>query len=188
MTAPERRRPLPALAFIGALCLLTAIVWFRVIHRSDSAAPPTSSTCPSGATTRTAPVTVVPHERKVSVLVLNSTNRKGIAADTKKALTKRGFKVVDARNDSPTYGGHGSIRGVAEIRYGPSALPAATLVHLYFPHSVLKATDASSRTVSVALGAKFRSLASARTVHKALRAHHLHYGKVKPRPQPSTSC
>ena len=187
MTAPERRRPLPALAFIGALCLLTAIVWFRVIHRSDSASPPAAS-CSPGSKAPAPTVTVVPHERTVSVLVLNSTNRKGIAGDTKKALIARGFKVTDARNDSATYGGHGRIEGVAEIRYGPSALAAATLLRYYVPHSAMKATDASSNTVTVSLGAKFKRIASPKLVHRALHADHIKYGKVRPRPTPSQSC
>lgn len=190
MTAPERRRPLPALAFIGALCLLTAIVWFRVIHRSDGASTPTPS-CSAGSTAPARPaarVTVVPREGAVSVLVLNSTNRKGIAGDTKKALLKVGFTVTDARNDSPAYGGHGVIRGVAEIRYGPTGRAAATLLQYYLPHALLKATDASSATVTVSLGAKFKHIASPKVVHSALRADHIKYGKVSTRPTTSSGC
>ena len=37
MATSTSRRPLPALAFLLALSLLTALVWWRVIHRSDSA-------------------------------------------------------------------------------------------------------------------------------------------------------
>ena len=43
MATSTARRPLPALAFLLALSLLTALVWWRVLHRSDSAkaaAPP----------------------------------------------------------------------------------------------------------------------------------------------------
>jgi hypothetical protein len=187
MTAPERRRPLPALAFIGALCLLTAVVWFRVIHRTGTASPPAAS-CTPGAKPTAAAVKVVPHERKVSVLVLNSTNRKGIAGATKKALVARGFTVTDARNDSATYGGHGPIRGVAEVRYGPSALAAATLVQYYVPHSVLKPTDASSNTVTVSLGEKFKRIATAKAAHRALHANHIKFGKVRAQSTSSSGC
>ncbi len=187
MTAPERRRPLPALAFIGALCLLTAIVWFRVIHRSDSASPKTPS-CRSTSAAPASSVRVVPHERKVSVLVLNSTNRKGLAGDVKKALVKHGFTVTDARNDSATYGGHGAIAGVAEIRYGPGALAGATLLHYYVPHSVLKATDASSRTVTVSLGTKYKQLAPVKAVRREMRSDHVTYGKVRAQPKSNTGC
>ncbi len=188
MTAPERRRPLPALAFIGVLCLLTAIVWFRVIHRTDSAASPTPS-CTTGSSAPSSKVTVVPHERKVSVQVVNSTNRKGIAGDTKKALIKRGFKISGpAVNDGAPYGGHGAIAGVAEIRYGPSSLAAATLLRLYLPHAVLKATDASSHTVIVSLGLKFKQVASPKAVRRALRTDHLKYGKVSSHPRSTSGC
>lgn len=186
MTAPERRRPLPALAFIGALCLLTAIVWFRVIHRPDSPTAPSASCTPS-AKAKPPAIRVVPHERTVSVLVLNSTNRKGIAGTTKKQLVARGFTVTDARNDSVTYGGHGTIRGVAEIRYGPSALAAATLLQYYVPHSVLKATDASSNTVTISLGQKFKRIATVKAAHLALHAAHIKFGKVRA-PTPASGC
>jgi hypothetical protein len=195
MTAPERRRPLPALAFIGVLCLLTAVVWFRVIHHSDTSGASTTSTCsstsksPNGPTPQVVPK-VLPRPRTVSVLVLNSTNRGGIATATKKALVAREFKVSDAKNDSAVYGGHGVIKSVAEIRYGPSAYAAAVLLRLYFPRSVLKQTDSSSRGVTVSLGQKFKALASPRAVRKALHASHARLGKVPVRatPRPSPSC
>src|ERR1700710_616010 len=132
MTAPERRRPLPALAFIGALSLLTALVWFRVLHRTDaSTAGPsnsTSSSCPSPSPTPSATPTVLPVPTKVTVLVLNSTNRNGIAGDTRSA---------------------------------PSALPSPTLLSYYFPHAKLLPTDSSSARVMVALGAKFKKVTAA---------------------------
>ena len=36
MTAPQHRRPLPAVVFIGALTILTAIVWVRVLDRGTA--------------------------------------------------------------------------------------------------------------------------------------------------------
>lgn len=188
MTAPERRRPLPALAFIGALCLLTAIVWFRVIHRSDGSPAPTPSSCSSASTAHVAAPKVVPHPPTVSVLVLNSTNRSGIATSTKKQLQKRGFKVTDAKNDSATYGGHGLVNGVAEIRYGPASLASATLLTFYFPHAQLKLTDASSNVVAVSLGRKFHAVASPKAVRAAMHAAHVRMGKVRARPTPAPTC
>lgn len=188
MTAPERRRPLPALAFIGALCLLTAIVWFRVIHRSAGSPTPAPSSCTSASATHVAAPNVVPHPNKVSVLVLNSTNRSGIATATKKQLQKRGFRVTDAKNDSATYGGHGLVNGVAEIRFGPAAAASATLLRFYFPHAQLKQTDASSDVVAVSLGRKFHAVASQQAARKAMRAAHVRMGTVRARPTPSASC
>jgi hypothetical protein len=188
MTAPERRRPLPALAFIGALCVLTAVVWFRVIHRSNGATTPSPTNCPTSSTTRQTVPKVLPHPRTVSVLVLNSTNRNGIANRTKKTLVRRGFKVTDATNDTRAYGGHGTIGGIAEIRFGPSARAAARLVSFYFPHAVLDQTDSSSRLVTVSLGKKFQSVASAAAVRKAMRSTHSSFGTPKPTSSPTAGC
>ncbi|HEY8300893.1 MAG TPA: LytR C-terminal domain-containing protein [Jatrophihabitans sp.] len=191
MTAPERRRPLPALAFIGVLCLLTGIVWFRVIHRSDGPSKAAASKCPatiSKKTAQPAKASVVPRPTKVSVLVLNSTSKNGIATSTQKALTKQGFHVTDAKNDGAAYGGHGVIKGVAEIRYGPRALPAATLVHLYLPKASMHETNASSRLVTVSLGAGYKTIAPEKAVHKAMRAAHLRFGTTKPVATKSPSC
>jgi hypothetical protein len=179
---------LPALAFIGVLCLLTAVVWFRVIHRTDSPGTTGSSSCPTTASSQHATPKVLPKPRTVSVLVLNSTQRSGIAGKTKKALTKLRFTVTGAENDSAAYGGHGVIKGVAEIRYGPRAIAAATLVHFYFPHSVMQQTDASSRLVTVSLGAKFTKLASAAAVRTAMHKSHTKLGKPRPTPKPSPTC
>lgn len=195
MTAPERRRPLPALALIGALCLLTAVVWFRVIHRSDgSAALGSSCPTPSTSATRTptrsaqAPPSVLPEPRSVSVLVLNSTTRAGIAKAAKHALLWHHFKVVDATNDARSYGGHGTIPGVAEIRYGPNAVAAATLVRLYFPGSTIRTTHSTSRIVAVSLGRKYKAVATDVAVDKAMRARHLRFGTVARSPSASPTC
>jgi hypothetical protein len=188
MTAPERRRPLPALAFIGVLCLLTAVVWFRVIHRSNGSAATGSSSCPTAPASQHATPTVLPRPRTVSVLVLNSTERSGIASQTKKALIKRRFKVTGAENDAAAYGGHGVIKGVAEIRYGPQARAAATLVRYYFPHAAMQQTDASSRLVTVALGANFTKVASTAAVLAALHKAHIKFGKPRPAPSPAAGC
>jgi hypothetical protein len=194
MTAPERRRPLPALAFIGALCLLTALVWFRVIHRPDSGPTAASPTCPSGSASASPPVTraatVVPAPTTVSVLVLNSTQRSGIARATKRQLQQRGFTVTQATDDSPAFGGHGLVRGVAEIRFGPSAHAAATLLSFYFPHAVLRATDSSSGIVAVSLGARYRSVARPAVVSRSLKAAHVTIGKAVSTvsPSPVKSC
>jgi hypothetical protein len=191
MTASELRRPLPAMAFIAALCLLTALVWFRVLHRTDGAAGAAKpSTCPSGSTTAPTPQnpTVLPIARNVSVLVLNSTQRNGLATATKKALQIRGFKVTQATNDVKAFGGHGLIKGVAEIRYGPSALSSATLLRFFFPTAAMKLTNSSSPVVTVSLGARFTRPATPAEVRKALaKAHVTVSAKPPPAPTPTPS-
>ncbi|MDQ1721771.1 MAG: hypothetical protein QOI26_1505, partial [Pseudonocardiales bacterium] len=46
MSVATRRRPLPALAFLLALSILTGIVWWRVLHRAEPAGT-TSKPTPS---------------------------------------------------------------------------------------------------------------------------------------------
>lgn len=201
MTAPERRRPLPALAFIGALSLLTALVWFRVLHRSDNAAGTATHTatqkpCPTVSTSST-PVrppkapTVLPIAAKVSVRVLNSTDRNGIAGATTKVLKKDGFQTAKAQDDTASYGGHGLIKGVAEIRYPPRQLPAATLLSYYFPQAALVPTRQKGSTVLVSLGAKYKHVAKPKKVKHALKRdgvklkHHQVLSAPVPVPTPS---
>lgn len=189
MTAPERRRPLPAMAFIAALCLLTALVWFRVLHRTDGAGGAAKpSACPSGPTKVTTAQNpkVLPLASKVSVLVLNSTHRNGLAKATKTALRLRGFKVTQAADDVSAFGGHGLIKGVAEIRYGPSALPGATLLRYFFPTAAMKLTDSSSPVVTVSLGARFIRPATAAEVRKALAKAHVTVSNTPPAVQTPT--
>ena len=110
------RRPLPALVFLLILALLTAIVWWRVIHRVSSEA----SSAKSSTSCSPAPVTVVPPPKTVTVHVLNATNRQGLAAGVRSKLAKAGFVVADIGNDDVP------IAGVAEIRYGPAGRAAAS--------------------------------------------------------------
>ena len=64
------RRPLPALIALFALLLLTALVWWRVLHRADSTAA--LPNCPTP--TPTAPPTqTLPAPPTVTVQVLNGT-------------------------------------------------------------------------------------------------------------------
>jgi LytR cell envelope-related transcriptional attenuator len=195
MTAPERRRPLPALAFIGALSLLTALVWFRVLHRTDTTTEgATKSSCPTSSSSASsspppAAPRVLPIPGKVSVLVLNSTQRKGLAGTASKALKKQGFKVAHPTDDASTYGGHGLIKGVAEIRYGAAALASATLLRYYFPAAALKPTDSSTTTVMVSLGAKFKAVAATAVVHRELTKAHVKLSRTAtPAPTPSPTA
>jgi hypothetical protein len=186
MTSSDRRRPLPALAFLVALTLLSGLVWYRVLHRDGSAAQ-TPSAAPCTTTTTTAAPTALPRPGAVSVLVLNSTQRNGLAAGTGKALARAGFTISGENNDDPSYGGHGVIRGVAEIRYDPAHRAAATLLSYYVRGAKLVQTESSRNAVIVALGRKFTKLAPPASVRRALRAH-AEAARPTPSPAPSTAA
>jgi hypothetical protein len=192
MTAPERRRPLPALAFIGALCVLTAVVWFRVLHRTDSAASPPRPSCPTTSASA-APAkpkqTVLPVPAKISVLVLNSTERTRLATRTARKLHKQGFKITDAADDKPLYGGNGKpISGVGEIRFGPTAKPAATLLHYLFPAATMKQNDSSSGVVTISLGADYKKFVPFAKVRKTLRKQDVRLTRKPIQPPASSNC
>ena len=94
MSTATRRRPLPALAFLLALSILTGIVWWRVLHRAEPAdtaqspAPSQSAQCTPGSKG-----IKLPAPSAVTVIVLNGAGRDQLATRTTNQLKGRGFKV-----------------------------------------------------------------------------------------------
>lgn len=181
MTAPHHRRPLPAVVFIAALTVLTAIVWVRVLDRATGSGGSSDSACPTPKPTLP---TVVPFAEDISVIVLNSTDRANLAAHTKAALQKNNFKVVAAANDEPSYGGHGELDGVGEIRFGPAAAAAATVVHYYLPNATMVRTDSSSSTVILSLGKDFKKLPTRDQARALMKKHGVTRTSRSPEPVP----
>lgn len=164
------RRPLPALVFLLILALLTAIVWWRVIHRvsSEASAAKPSPSCSPAA------VTVVPPPTTVTVHILNATNRQGLAAGVRSKLAKAGFVVADIGNDDVP------IAGVAEIRYGPAGRAAGKLVAYYFPAATLIGSARTDNQVEIALGAKFTAVSTTAIVKQAMARDHVTQAAVPP--------
>jgi LytR cell envelope-related transcriptional attenuator len=203
MTSPDKRRPWPALVFLVILTLLAAVVWWRVLERDKPKHHPTAAkhttkstpVCPS--TPPATPPTVLPVPSKITVRVLNSTERAGIAAAATKLLKTDGFKTEKAQNDSVAYGGTGKeVIGVAQIRYEPAQLGAATLLSYYFPRATMKVIDSKptskptgqsttkstgqSTTVLISLGSTYRKPATKIAVRRQLKAAHLRVRAVVP--------
>lgn len=174
MTSPPRRRPLPALIFLVALTLLTALVWWRVLSRDDSHAAETGE-CPTPHTTVSAPASPSTHElprpADVHLAVLNSTHRTNLAAHTAERLRNLGFAVDKVANDV----GNPVIKGKAHIRYLPSAKASAVLLSYYLPGAKLvrvtpNATTADTPALAVSLGKKFHKPATAADALHRMRA------------------
>ncbi len=175
MARATPRRPLPALIFLLALSLLTALVWWRVINRANDDNKPTASgACPSASS---AAVTSVPAPSAVTVTVLNSTDRSQLAATTTDTLKKYGFTVGLPANDSSG----AAVAGVADIRYGPAGAAAATLLSYYFPGASLNAAQRTDDQVVVSLGTRFTAVATPSAVAQALAAKHISQPQA-PRP------
>jgi hypothetical protein len=176
------RRPLPALISLVGLLLLTALVWWRVIHRNE--AEGTTSTCTTPSPTPTVTNTL-PAPGQVTVSVLNATNRTGIAGRARTALLADGFKIPsEAGNDRPKV----KIPGVAEIRYGTPGAKGARLLSYYFPGARLVPNAGKSATVVVSLGEKYKAVASSAAVRAALQAEHLTISTPAPQPEVTPTC
>jgi hypothetical protein len=170
MTSPPRRRPLPALVFLVALTLLTALVWWRVLSREDSHA--TGQACPTPSTRSSA--AVLPRPAQVHLTVLNSTTRYHLAGDTAKTLGTYGFKIDGTANDA----GNPVIKGVGEIRYLSTAKINAQLLSYYLPGATLQQVvkkDASTPALVLSLGESFKKLATPAAVAAKLKAADLSF-------------
>jgi hypothetical protein len=180
VASTSARRPLPAVIALAALLLLTAIVWWRVLNRdSGSSASPSCSSQPPPAATLPAP-------NLVTVQVLNSTSRNGIAEKARSTLVNDGFNSPNpAANDKPKT----RIRGVAQIRYGSKGKAGAKLLHYYLPKATLVRTKSKSATVVVSLGDRYQGIASSSAVTAALQRKDIQLRTAAPgHPTASPTC
>lgn len=186
MASTLTRRPLPALVSLLALLLLTGLVWWRVLHRGDGSDHKAGS-CPTP--TKTEQVTL-PAPASITVQVLNSTTRSGIAAKVRSTLINDGFQSPElATNDKPAK--KNKIKTTGEIRFGPKGKQGATLLRYYFPGATLVTTTSTKSTVVVSLGTTYRHVASAVTVKAALAGDKVAVASSSPpvpTPSGSASC
>lgn len=156
--ATKKRQPLPALVFLVALCILAALVWWRVMQRGGSA--PVATTSSPTATVSAQPPAQLPQPSAVTVRVVNNaTGITGLARATCQALLKDGFNTLAAQNDSAANSQGAEITGTVELRYRVEDAAAADLLKYYFPgaSTVPIRAQASPATVIVAIGPKFTS-------------------------------
>jgi hypothetical protein len=156
--------------FLVALCLLAALVWWRVLHRSDSHAAAT----PTCTTTRVAPPSGLPRPANITVSVLNSTNHNGLAHRTTAALRKDGFRATVGGNDRK------HVKGVAEIRYPPAERSSATVLAYYLRGAVLVREPSAHGPVVVSLGARYTRLATPAAVRAEMTAAHTRFRPTTP--------
>lgn len=162
MSATTTRRPLPALVFLLVLTVLTAVVWWRVLHRPDSssATSPVSTspiTCTPGAKT-----IALPKPAAVTVTVLNGANRNQLASQVTALLKARGF-TVGKPLDAPS-----QFSGTGQIQFGSTGRAGATLLSYYLPGASMVADKRLGTAVTLVLGSGYQALASAADVSKAV--------------------
>lgn len=178
-TSGVTRRPVPALVALIALLVLTGLVWWRVLHR-NSGQPQASPPTPCATHTPTPSNSpALPAPDAVTIVVLNSTNRPGIAGQAQAVLVKDGFRSPrPAANDLAH---HNKIKAVAQIRYSRRTKSAATLLHYYFPGAVLVKTHRPRSVVTISLGKRYRRVATPSRVRAAMRAHGIGAGGASTR-------
>jgi hypothetical protein len=163
MSTSTARRPLPALAFLLALTVLTAIVWWRVLHRPDGTS--TTASGPSTVQPTCSPVgqkVTLPKPAAVSVTVLNGSNRYHLATEVSTLLKARGFKT-GAPSDAPS-----QLAGIGQIQYGKAGKNGATLLGYYLPGAALVAESRPDAAITLVLGAAYHALATPAAVTKSL--------------------
>jgi hypothetical protein len=167
MSASSARRPLPALAFLLALTVLTAIVWWRVLHRTDASASAPVKVTQAPTCTPTGASATIPKPVSVTVKVRNGAQRDGLASAVTAQLKARGFTTTAA--DTVTVQSELATLGseVAEIRFGAAGKAGATLLSYYLPGSKLVVISRSGASVDVVLGKSFKSLATPGSVAAA---------------------
>ena len=123
---------------------------------ADAAASPSASALVGGCSTvMVTPAEVLPLASRVTVNVYNSTKRVGIAGETSKFLSVRGFKIAKVENDPLGVG----VQGAGEIRYGAKGEANAKLVAYHFPDATLIKDDRGGKRIDVVLGQQFLDLA-----------------------------
>ena len=101
---------------------------------------------------------MVPAPAAVTVTVLNSTDKTGLAAQVTGFLATDGFKTGTPANDTHR---RAPVTGVAEIRYGPAGAAGGQAGVVLRPGRDAGARRAATdATVDLALGAKYTAVAS----------------------------
>jgi hypothetical protein len=164
--SPIRRekpgRPTWLVALLVVVGLLVVIgIGYGVVSlvrgSSDSSTAEDATPMPSPCvTTIVTAAEVLPKPAKVKVNVYNATSTSGLASKTANELEDRGFQVGRVANDPVGT----PVPGVAQIRFGPKAEPAAQLLLLYVPGAELVELDRRGRNVDLATGDGFTGLAS----------------------------
>jgi hypothetical protein len=156
----RRRQRRRALITIGVVLLgLFFAFWYALSYYQNDArsAQPQVGSAPTCRTPD--PDAVLPAD--VTVLVLNATDRNGLAARTAKDLAARGFRISGAENDESGR----DVPEVVELRYGSDGRDQARLVRTMFPRGAvtLHRDDREGTDVDVVLGTGYERLRPAQT-------------------------
>lgn len=160
----RKRRPLPALIFIGVLGLIAMVVWVRaIVSKTDiddalRCDPPPSpvegmtyTSLSHGALDDTAPI---PPD-KVAVTVLNASQMRGQAAITTESLRQLGFSQIAQPENDPAYAGEQEAKCRGQIRFGDNGVSAARTLSIVIPCVELVKDTRADASVDLSIGSGF---------------------------------
>ncbi|WP_197034842.1 LytR C-terminal domain-containing protein [Glycomyces sp. NRRL B-16210] len=134
-----------------ALALVAGLITYWAI-RNDSQLSANSS-CPPGAIEiKTAPI---PDPTEIEVIVLNGTDRTGLADQAASQLEDRGFVVLDTGDADEPYD------GTALVFFGPEQYAAGLHTHAYFYQGHDNFDLEWEQPITIILGAQFQEVRSA---------------------------
>ena len=166
--SPRKRHPVTTTIIVVLMMAVLFGATYGVVHLirgGGGGTPGAAATTPTPCVTTTVkPGVVLPKPGTVTVNVYNATNRAGLAKRTSAVLATRGFPIGHVANDPLGK----SVKGVAEVRYGPSGEQGAKLLLYYVPGAVLVADQRTDASVDLVLGTKFVAVAPQKTVDAAL--------------------
>lgn len=114
----------------------------------DEAAPPSQAPTCGPAT----PIAALPSE--TTVVVLNATETRGLAAAVSELLTQRGFEVADIGNEEDGV----EVAESAQIRYGPDTALQARALSAQFVSPVLVDDGRTGAVVEVSIGLGYTAM------------------------------
>jgi LytR cell envelope-related transcriptional attenuator len=174
----RRRRPIPALIFIGILGLVAMVVWVRAITtKTDIDAllrcnpPPTPAqgmtftSLSHGALDDAAPI---PPD-KVAVKVLNASQARGQAAITTESLRVLGFTQIAVPDNDPFYPGSTQAKCHGQIRFGDNGVSAARTLSLVVPCVELVKDTRADASVDLAIGSTFSDVSPTQQARQVLQ-------------------
>ncbi|WP_460495312.1 LytR C-terminal domain-containing protein [Glycomyces tarimensis] len=139
-----------ALTFLCALALLATVATLWAI-RNDSQVAGGNDCEPGAVEIKTAPI---PDPEEIQIVVLNGTDRPGLAEQAAVQLEDRGFEVIEVGDTDETFDGS------ALVRYGPEEYAAGLHTHAYFYQGRDGFDLEWDQPVTVVLGDAFREVRS----------------------------
>ncbi|WP_322987313.1 LytR C-terminal domain-containing protein [Phaeacidiphilus oryzae] len=136
--------------------------------RAAARAATASAADAASASASAAPQAGLPAPSAITVNVLNSTNRPGLAAQTAAQLKQRGFKIGKIGNAPAAL--ENKVTGSAQVIGGPSSDQVATVVGTEVPGAKATTDSRTDAAVDLVIGTGFKALATPQQASAALAA------------------